>query len=341
MAWNDPARMIVKCPMGCLDEVVPQVIDDPAESFNRKIRIEEESEMKNHLSRRRARKSALDGILRILVLMYLSRKARTLSEIRGIPVAVFANDWIGANIFVDGVYEHEHIEDLFSVLDEVGVDCKNSCALDVGANIGNHSIQFARKFRRVEAFEPNPRTYAVLGLNTQGLKNIRCHNIGIGSRLSTCRLHEDLQNLGGSSTVYRHDGSMSVDCQIKTLDEVSADFGPIGLIKIDIEGMEYDALTGMTQTLDQHKPVVCFEQLQEEFADGLQETRSIEYLRLKGYEMFHLRRPARDGLASRFKNLYHLLFGMRIREVVRSDRLVKGRYSMIFAVHEEALGKIG
>jgi hypothetical protein len=58
-------------------------------------------------------------------------------------------DSIGQAIILNGFYERELLQGMCSlVLD------KNSIALDVGANIGNHSLFFSNNFDSVISFEP-------------------------------------------------------------------------------------------------------------------------------------------------------------------------------------------
>ena len=46
-------------------------------------------------------------------------------------------------------------------------DSKNFSALDIGANIGNHSVFLSKFFKKIHSFEPNPKTYDVLSLNSK------------------------------------------------------------------------------------------------------------------------------------------------------------------------------
>ena len=63
-------------------------------------------------------------------------------------------DHIGDSIFVDGLYEGALLQSAFSTLlhSYAGRFAESAC-LDVGANIGNHSVFFADRFARVVAVE--------------------------------------------------------------------------------------------------------------------------------------------------------------------------------------------
>lgn len=295
--------------------------------------------MKSTLVKRVTKKEGFETFLSALALRMLHKNAKSLNEIRGAPIAVFANDWVGEKIFIEGVYERDYIEDLFAVLDSIGIDASDSYALDVGANVGNHSIQFARKFKGVFSFEPNPRVFEVLASNTKRIENIQCFNLGLSDENETLSLWEDPQNFGASSAVNRHPSNMHVNVKVKPLDDMSYEEYSISLVKVDVEGMEYKVLLGASKLIDQQKPVVFFEQHSCEFEGVYDETRSIDLLRSKGYQIFHLKkRKTRNIFFRRARNLYQLFFGISDeREIVRADRVPKANYSMLIAVHSDFL----
>ena len=76
-------------------------------------------------------------------------------------------DFTSTRIILDGVYERRELEVLSrEVLPHLS---RASTALDIGANIGNHTVWFAGHFDRVVAFEPNPMVAALLRINTMAL----------------------------------------------------------------------------------------------------------------------------------------------------------------------------
>ena len=46
----------------------------------------------------------------------------------------------------------------------------NGTVLDIGANIGNHSLFFSNYFYKVLSFEPHPKIFKVLAINTEDKK---------------------------------------------------------------------------------------------------------------------------------------------------------------------------
>ncbi len=52
-----------------------------------------------------------------------------------------------------GLYESEGLFALFKFLKPIIGDFQNASALDIGANIGNHSVYFANYFDKIYSFE--------------------------------------------------------------------------------------------------------------------------------------------------------------------------------------------
>lgn len=134
--------------------------------------------------------------------------------------------------------------------------------LDIGANIGNHSLYWANEMNanKIIAFEPIKKIYDILLKNIEinQLGNvIECHNCG----LSNCNGQATIQksysyNLGGTSI----EKSESGDIQIKKLDDF--DFNhltKIDFVKIDVEQHEILVLEGAKETLKKFKPVIFIE----------------------------------------------------------------------------------
>ena len=141
-----------------------------------------------------------------------------------------------------------------------------SAALDLGAHIGYFTLLLASltgNQGKVYAFEPNPLNAAkirkMLALN--GLGHIEVFEAAISSVSGTMPFTiEDTGSMGRLLTTGKPMGS-AVEVRVETLDGLAAmhDFRPIGLIKMDIEGAEVDALLGMKSLLVRYRPVIVCE----------------------------------------------------------------------------------
>jgi len=212
------------------------------------------------------------------------RRLREYPQLRG-----FAFDHISIYVNCFGRYENTELVTLRHLIEpHVG----GTTALDIGANIGNHSVFFAGFFETVHAFEPDPRTYAVLALNAAERTNIVCHMFGASSKLARLTLATDCSNIGGSRVVGpneaiddAHESLTSiVVCPIDTVDVV-ARVSRIGLIKLDVEGHELNAIQGLKKTIAKHRPIITFEQHARAFRNGSSDV--VDTLRDMDYTSFY------------------------------------------------------
>jgi len=144
-----------------------------------------------------------------------------------------------------------------------------SLAIDIGANIGLHSLRFSKLFNQVESFEPFSVNYECLKENTKTFSNINLHNIGLGSIVTKQKLMlpEDSNNSGAPSIVdfiNTDRKTITEEIEIAILDDFN--FQP-SFIKIDTQGFEMEILKGAVNTLKTHKPVLVIETAKQPFKD--------------------------------------------------------------------------
>jgi FkbM family methyltransferase len=198
-------------------------------------------------------------------------------------LVVFAHDFIAHQINIDGVFERMELETLFGWLTSHHPEALSGTAVDIGANIGNHSLYFSDHFDRVICFEPNPRTFRVLQLNAELADNITCLKEGISDVERTAYMVTPAGNVGHAHVI----DSISPDSSpivLKTLDQAINTEEPVRLIKIDVEGHEYQALRGAEKTIRKWMPIILFEQLASPLKHG--NTNVVELLRSYGYSKF-------------------------------------------------------
>jgi FkbM family methyltransferase len=140
-----------------------------------------------------------------------------------------------------------------------------STILDVGANLGNHTVYWANAGRQVIAFEPNPVTRSALaesiGLNRlSGLVTV--HPVALGAATGTGRLRALLDGNHGATAV---EPAAAGEISIVQLDDL--DVPDFSVIKIDVEGGEEDVLRGARQTIGRLRPLIIAEAREKE--DGV------------------------------------------------------------------------
>jgi len=138
--------------------------------------------------------------------------------------------------------------------------------LDIGANIGTHTIFYERVAGfygcHVYAFEANPVSFKCLAHNC---KRAIKYPIALGDSASLLTLHPS-GNLG--SVYVSHDPSYDAKSQIQNSSNTvvvpsqrldSFFFDNVGYIKIDVEGFEEYVLAGAQHTIMKNRPMIWIE----------------------------------------------------------------------------------
>lgn len=171
-------------------------------------------------------------------------------------------DYIQRGLAKDGVpYELPMLDDMKGWLS------KDSLVLDVGANIGNHTFFLSNVVQcKVIAFEANVALAHAMEttIRETGLSDrVTVHAIGIGEKAGYAEFEKAIPDNLGSQALCLGEGRI----EIRSLDSFGI-VDPIDVIKIDIEGMELQALKGARKLLQKHKPVLYIEcQKKSDFAE--------------------------------------------------------------------------
>jgi len=278
-------------------------------------------------------------ILTVRRLQKLSRRGNTA---RGQRMAIYANDQIGHNINVYGVYDKDALDLLFKFLTPLKDIFSSGMALDIGANIGNHSVYFDKIFSRVCAFEPNPSTYQLLAFNASYSKSVQAYSYGLGDVSGVFDLYEDPENFGGSSVKnFDRTRQKPVPITIYRLDDLDIDFTNLGLIKIDVEGLEANVIRGGSKVIEKHSPIIILEQHAKEFCMPGKESETLSLLRSMGYR-FCWKRFSKDlpWLSRQFNGVRELFTGKR-SVIVTDSPVPRGTYFMLIAVPPKHLAALG
>jgi FkbM family methyltransferase len=198
------------------------------------------------------------------------------------------NDVISKEIALNGYYEKE----LLYGMQALAVD-KSGIALDVGANIGNHTIFFSKLFEQVIAFEPAEENCCLLKANLylNSIKNVKLIEKGLGAESAILPFFgEDAGNSGahgfGFNLVDVNTGERAIrQVEVVRGDDELEHLGindQVAIIKVDIEGFEPQALVGLERTIKKSKPLIFWEAFSHPVANV-----TVELLRGYGYEYFY------------------------------------------------------
>jgi FkbM family methyltransferase len=206
-------------------------------------------------------------------------------------VAVFAFDYIGNLINIDGIYEIDDLTIFIKWLESFNSkEIFQGVVLDIGANIGNHSLFFSDYFTEIYSYEPHPLNFKLLSFNASLVSNVKCFNTGISSSEAIGILKYNKSNMGGAQ-IETINNNISKSFQFKvnlnTIDnliEIEKKNISVKLIKRDVEGHELEALKGAEKTIKNNQPIIIFEASTSEFNGGT--TKVIELLKSYGYNYF-------------------------------------------------------
>lgn len=144
---------------------------------------------------------------------------------------------------------------------------------DVGANIGFYTVLFSSWVSdkgRVIAFEPDPKNIELLSQNvlTNNCQNVVIRDCALaetkGKRtFSVDRLTGSTGFLGSgptyAETIFGRAQESLLKVKTSTIDDEARQWGAPRLIKMDIEGGEFDTLRGGAAVLNDYRPIVVSE----------------------------------------------------------------------------------
>jgi FkbM family methyltransferase len=139
--------------------------------------------------------------------------------------------------------------------------------LDIGANLGYFTVLMGAIGCRVHAFEPFPGNFELLERNIaeNRLTTVTAHRVAVHCETRSgklfYRVDEPNENFGSmfSSSLEQPPHLSSIDVDYVALDDYLADLPALGFVKMDVEGAEVFALTGMRRLLERCRPVLIVE----------------------------------------------------------------------------------
>lgn len=168
-------------------------------------------------------------------------------------------DFIQQKILIEErFYEADLLEKIFSRKIYSGE------ILDIGANIGNHSIYFSKiaGFDHIVCIEPQKTIREILNKNLalNEIKNATVLPYAIGSLIGmAAKSHSSTHNSGAVSVKESYQGTIP----LRTIDSLG--LNPT-FMKIDVEGYEEHVLVGAKATIEAHQPDIWIETFERNFS---------------------------------------------------------------------------
>ena len=208
------------------------------------------------------------------------------------PMIVNVRDkFIGQSILQNEYWAKAEIDMLHQLAEAVLADAPALTFLDLGANVGIHSLALAQTFDgrvNVHAVEAQRQIFHMLcgTMALNGLDNVRCYRAAVSDRAGET-LTYDLPDFRQANNLGRLELAPPALSDNAELVKAGRERAPtitidsfavkVDLIKLDVEGMELRALEGGRQTIARDKPVLFFETVKSD-QDAI-----VGFFRLQGY----------------------------------------------------------
>jgi FkbM family methyltransferase len=237
-----------------------------------------------------------------------------------------------------GVFEKAIIEIIEQVCIKTGYTDQ---LVDIGANIGNHSVCLAETFKKVAAIEPNPVIFKILEANLlrNKIRNVECYNFGLAEKDSNATLVATSENhsLGkvrehttlGAAAFNVEESAFDVEHEIqlkstKSFFEKYAKNNAKTFIKIDVEGMEQEILTQLQSFINAEEPIVGFEWYVREQMGIMNIIAS-----LHGYSTYVIESNEKINSNLIFKAIHLFLHGRKFSMKPYNPDILKASYPLV------------
>jgi FkbM family methyltransferase len=168
--------------------------------------------------------------------------------------------------------------------------------VDVGANVGLYSLLLAHLVGpngSVLAFEPEPNLFTILRENCRNndASNVIPFSCALGRANGMAMFHRSPLNSGDNRLGRAPIGHETVEVRVERFDDLQPD-RKLDFVKIDVQGHELAALSGMEQALSANPKVrVLFEFAPAALRKaGTEPDRLIEFFRERGFELYETKK---------------------------------------------------
>ena len=138
---------------------------------------------------------------------------------------------------------------------------KKDFIIDIGANIGTQTLSFSNKVGpngQVIAFEPQNIISQCLqtNLTINDIDNVKVYNMGVSSDDGWARINDEKYSKEGR---YGEAGIQKKGSLIKVIKLNSLKLKKCDLIKMDVEGHEWNIINGGQNFIKEHNPIIYLE----------------------------------------------------------------------------------
>ena len=160
------------------------------------------------------------------------------------------HDLVSDQIKASQFWEHE-LQPIFDMV------LPQMVVVEVGAYVGDHTVDLAKRCSYVHAFEGHKPTYYLLGANLllNDCLNVTTYNLCIGNGTKVNGRIPDPNNIAAYLYKSVEDGTSIAH----RLDDILVGLDRLDFLKVDVEGMDLEALMGAKQLIGDFKPRIVYE----------------------------------------------------------------------------------
>jgi len=218
---------------------------------------------------------------------------------------------VGWQLSEYGTYDPNELEAIKEIFKILKTGTPNLVALDIGANIGIHSVLLSGQVGPeglVHAFEPQRLVFNMLAGNValNSIGNVLCHHNAVTDSAGPIKIpifdfgkpmSFGSVELGG--TQKEDIGQIPISNKSDIVAGISIDgmdLHQINFIKIDVEGMEIKVLKGAQKSINKFRPFILVEYLKSEQNELIGWLRQNSYIVYSGIGANYLCIPKETGL---------------------------------------------
>jgi FkbM family methyltransferase len=181
------------------------------------------------------------------------------------------------NPYMESILVSGHVFEDTQLLALKKIISPGATVVDVGANIGQHTIFFAKnlKAKKVIPIEPNPNFAEIIRENValNDIENVDFSLLGygVGDKEGKCRIVES--GISPQDTIVEYDQSGEIP--ISPLDRLIKE--DVHLVKIDVDESELEVLRGMVEILETMRPILAIEVVHQNLSSFLSIMESFDY----------------------------------------------------------------